>query len=77
MTDTANTCSDKLFGTRAIAQYLGISERQAEHIVENRKKLKVPIGKMGRTVVTTRQALDEHFDRLVGKEAAAPDEDGE
>jgi excisionase family DNA binding protein len=59
MTDT--TPQDLLYGTRRIAEFLGIPRRIAEHLVETKR---IPYFKMGKIVCARRTKLTETMERL-------------
>jgi excisionase family DNA binding protein len=66
MSDT--TAPDLLYGAKAIAQYLGVTDRQAEHMIETKR---IPYGKIGRRVVSSRSRLDAYQARLIDEPMAA------
>ena len=61
MSDTPNTTGDLIYGTKRIADYLGVPLRAAEHMVETKR---IPFFKMGKTVCARRSRLEEHLERL-------------
>ena len=54
MTDTMNDTPDLLYGAAAIADYLGIKRRSAEHLIETKR---IPFFKVGKTVCARRSKL--------------------
>jgi excisionase family DNA binding protein len=65
MTDTAQT-ADLLYGARAIADYLGIKQRAAEHLIETKR---IPFFKIGRTVAARRSKVMAALEELEGTAA--------
>jgi hypothetical protein len=53
--------ADFLYGTKRIAQHLGLTVRQVEHMIARRS---IPTFKMGAIVCSTRSSLQRHFDSL-------------
>jgi excisionase family DNA binding protein len=75
MTDTTDVTEatpkpslDLLYGAHAIAEYLNITVRQAEHLIETGR---IPIFKIGRTVAARRSKLNAALEAL----EAGPPED--
>jgi excisionase family DNA binding protein len=66
MSDTTIT-GDLIYGTKRIADFLGVPVRAAEHMVETKR---IPFFKMGKTVCARRSRLQEHLDRLEDNSAA-------
>jgi hypothetical protein len=60
MTATNDTL-DLLYGTRAIADFLGVNLRAAEHLIETKR---IPYFKLGKTVAARRSKLLAAFERL-------------
>lgn len=60
---------DLLYGSSAIAEYLGISERQARHRCETGD---FPSFKMGDTVCARKSSLDEVIDQMEEQARSAP-----
>jgi excisionase family DNA binding protein len=58
---TETTPQDLLYGTRRIAEFLGIPQRAAEHLVETKS---IPYFKMGKTVCARRSKLMAALERL-------------
>lgn len=52
---------DLLYGTKAIANFLGVNLRAAEHMVETKR---IPFFKMGKTVCARRSRLLAAFEAL-------------
>jgi excisionase family DNA binding protein len=67
-TMTDSPAPDLLYGAKAIAQYLGVTDRQAEHMIETKR---IPYGKIGRRVVSSRSRLDAYQARLIAEPMAA------
>ena len=63
MTDTATTNADLLYGAHAIADFLGIKVRSAEHLIETKR---IPYFKIGRTVCARRSRLIAALETLEG-----------
>jgi hypothetical protein len=63
MSDTTETAvrADLLYGARKIADYMGITQRQAEHLIETER---LPSFKIGKTVATKRSIVDAYLDEL-------------
>jgi excisionase family DNA binding protein len=64
MTDTSNPNQPNaglLYGAKAIADYLGVKRRQAEHLIETNR---IPFFRIGRTVASKRSLVDAYLDRL-------------
>lgn len=61
--DTLDIAADRLSGAKAIATFLGITTRRANHLLETGQ---IPAGKEGRTWIASRQALRDHYRRLTG-----------
>ena len=63
MTDTSNPSAgaDLLYGAHAIAEFLGIKERAAYHLIETRR---IPFFKIGKTVCARRTSLAAKLDEL-------------
>jgi hypothetical protein len=53
--------ADFLYGTRAIGEFLGIRERQAEHLIFSGR---LPAFKVGKTVCARRSTLAAAFEAL-------------
>lgn len=66
MTDTPNATSDLLYGAHAIANFLGIKLRSAQHLIETKR---IPYFKIGKTVAARRSKLIAALD--------APEDDHE
>jgi hypothetical protein len=58
MTDTT---PDLLYGAKAIADFLGLKERSAQHLIETKR---IPFFKVGKTVCARRSKLIAAFDEL-------------
>lgn len=58
MNDNGPDSAGLLYGLAAIAGYLGVTERQAEHIVANAE---FPSFKIGRRVCSTKSAIGKWF----------------
>jgi hypothetical protein len=56
--DSTSLAGDMLYGARAIAAFLGKSERQVFHLAATRQ---LPIGKMGHELVSTKSRLRGHI----------------
>jgi excisionase family DNA binding protein len=69
MTETDNRASDLLYGARAIAGYLGVSQKQVYHLIETKR---IPAFKVGKVVCSRRSTMDAALDHL---EAASADSD--
>ena len=52
---------DLLYGSRAIAEFLNVKPRAAEHLIEQKR---IPYFKIGRTVVARKAALLAAFEQL-------------
>jgi hypothetical protein len=63
---TAAVDADLLYGMKRIARYLGLTNRQVEHMIS---KCEIPTFKLGVIVCTTRSGLDQHFERLLEQNA--------
>ena len=62
MTDTTlDTTSDMLFGVAEIAKFLNVKERTAGYWIEQKR---IPIRRMGRTIVARRSKLLEAIEPL-------------
>jgi hypothetical protein len=68
MTDTTNQESDLLYGTNAIAAFLGIKLRSAQHLVETKR---IPFFKVGKTVCARRSKLTAKIAELEAESSAA------
>jgi excisionase family DNA binding protein len=66
MTDTTTEGPDLLYGARAIADYLGIKQRAAEHLIETKR---IPFFKIGRTVAARRSKVMAALEELEGTAA--------
>jgi excisionase family DNA binding protein len=66
MSDTY--AADLLYGARAIADYLGIKQRQAEHLIEQKR---IPFFKIGRTVASRRSKLNAALEQMEDGSRAA------
>jgi hypothetical protein len=53
--------ADFLYGTKRIAQHLGLTVRQVEHMIARGV---IPTFKLGAIVCSTRSSLQRHFDGL-------------
>jgi excisionase family DNA binding protein len=60
------TTPDLLYGSRSIAEFLGIKPRAAEHLIEQKR---IPYFKIGRTVCARRSRLMAALDELEGSAA--------
>lgn len=58
LSSTWRSDSDYLWGAKAIAEYLGLTERQVRY-AEERGEL--PIGRSGGKLFTKKQILDDHL----------------
>ena len=54
MTDTSNPAGDLLYGAHRIAEFLGITQRAAYHLIETKR---IPFFKIGKTVCARRSTL--------------------
>lgn len=61
MTTDSSKTFDLLYGTKAIADFLGINLRAAEHLIETKR---IPYFKLGKTVCARRARLLEAFEAL-------------
>ena len=70
MTDTSNPSAgaDLLYGAHAIAEFLGIKERAAYHLIETRR---IPFFKIGKTVCARRTSLAARIAELEAEFSAA------
>ena len=70
MTDTSNppAGADLLYGAHAIAEFLGIKERAAYHLIETRR---IPFFKIGKTVCARRSTLAARIAELEAESSAA------
>ena len=68
MTNTTNSTPDLLYGAHAIADFLGIKLRAAQHLIETKR---IPYFKVGKTVCSRRAALLAAFEALEEQQAAA------
>ena len=59
--ETRPAAADFLYGTKAIGEFLGIRERQAEHLIYSGV---LPAFKVGKTVCARRARILEAFERL-------------
>jgi hypothetical protein len=53
---------DLLYGIKRIADHLGLTPRQVEHMIA---RCNLPTFKMGAIVCTTRSAIASHFEQLL------------
>lgn len=58
---TDSLAGDRLSGIRAIAVFIGETERRTFYLAERGL---IPVGKLGATWIASRKALREHFARL-------------
>lgn len=65
--DQDGLAADLLYGVTAVAGFIGESERRALYLLESKQ---IPAGKLGQRWVASRQALRDHYARLVRGEAA-------
>jgi hypothetical protein len=68
VTDTSYASFDLLYGARAIADFLGIKQRAAEHLIETKR---IPYFKIGKTVCARRSKLIAAFESLKEQSTAA------
>jgi hypothetical protein len=62
MTDTNTTAApDLLYGAQAIADFLGIKLRSAQHLIETKR---IPYFKIGKTVAARRSRLNAALEAL-------------
>ena len=61
MTDTSNPSADLLYGAHAIAEFLGVKQRVAYHLIETRR---IPFFKIGKTVCARRTSLAAKLDEI-------------
>jgi hypothetical protein len=66
MTDTTQGNVDLLYGARKIGDYLGITQRQAEHLIETKR---IPFFKIGKTVAARRSKLIAAIEELEARQA--------
>ena len=60
--------ADLVVGCEAIASFLGIRVRQAEHWVANKQ---IPTSRMGRTVIAKKSALQAFIDKKFSDDPSA------
>lgn len=65
---TSIATPDLLYGVKSIAEFLGIKERSAQHLVETRR---IPYFKVGKTVCARRSKVLAAFDQLEESNTAA------
>jgi excisionase family DNA binding protein len=58
---TEDRGADLLYGVHAIAEFLGIKQRAAKHLIETRR---IPFFKVGKTVCARRARILEAFEQL-------------
>jgi hypothetical protein len=61
ITTTADATPDLLYGAHAIADFLGIKLRSAQHLIETKR---IPYFKIGKTVAARRSKVLEALERL-------------
>jgi hypothetical protein len=66
--DAVDLGSDTLRGVSAIAEFLGVSRRRAQYLVDRRY---IPTGNEGSTIIASRRGLRAHYARSTQGEAAA------
>ena len=60
-TEQPTATADLLYGCEAIATFLGIKKRSAQHLIETNR---IPHFRVGKTVCARRARLIEAFERL-------------
>jgi hypothetical protein len=60
---TENHAADLLYGVHAIAEFLGIKQRAAKHLIETKR---IPYFKVGKTVCARRARILKAFEELEG-----------
>ena len=66
-TDTVPMTADLLYGARAIAGFLGVTEKAAYHLIDRKR---IPVFRIGRTVCARRSKLLGAMDALEEQQQA-------